>query len=58
MKVRTNEAVNTKKFGAPAVRFCGGSWNYYPRSARVANRGWNTPDDRNDYLGLRLVRQT
>jgi formylglycine-generating enzyme required for sulfatase activity len=34
----------------------GGSWGYVPAFARVAFRFWDTPDNRNDYLGLRLVR--
>jgi len=33
----------------------GGSWNNNPRNARVANRNRNTPDNRNNNLGLRLV---
>ena len=34
----------------------GGSWNDSPRYARVADRDRYTPDDRDNYLGLRLVR--
>jgi formylglycine-generating enzyme required for sulfatase activity len=34
----------------------GGSWFYNPDSARVALRNGYTPDDRDSYLGLRLVR--
>ena len=34
----------------------GGSWNAYPRIARVANRYWNVPGNRYNGLGLRLVR--
>ena len=34
----------------------GGSWDYRPSSARVANRGRITPDYRIGDLGLRLVR--
>ena len=33
----------------------GGSWNNNPRNARVANRNRNTPDNRDNNLGLRLV---
>ena len=32
----------------------GGSWYYYARGCRVSYRGGNSPDDRDDYLGLRL----
>ena len=34
----------------------GGSWNYYPRPARVANRGRYVPGYRNLSLGFRLAR--
>ena len=34
----------------------GGSWGISPRYARVANRVRATPDSRDGYLGLRLVR--
>jgi formylglycine-generating enzyme required for sulfatase activity len=33
----------------------GGSWNNDSRNARVANRNGNTPDNRNNNLGFRLV---
>jgi formylglycine-generating enzyme required for sulfatase activity len=33
----------------------GGSWNNNPRNGRVANRNRNTPDNRNNNLGLRLA---
>jgi formylglycine-generating enzyme required for sulfatase activity len=33
----------------------GGSWNYDPAYVRAAGRGRNSPDDRIDYLGFRLV---
>ncbi|MBR1466512.1 MAG: SUMF1/EgtB/PvdO family nonheme iron enzyme [Bacteroidaceae bacterium] len=33
----------------------GGSWNNYVRNCRVANRNNNTPDNRNNNLGLRLA---
>ena len=33
----------------------GGSWFTFARGCRVANRSYNTPDYRSDYLGLRLV---
>jgi formylglycine-generating enzyme required for sulfatase activity len=34
----------------------GGSWNFFPRLVRVANRLRFTPDFRNSNLGLRLAR--
>lgn len=34
----------------------GGSWNEHARNVRAAYRNGNTPDDRNNDLGLRLVR--
>jgi sulfatase modifying factor 1 len=36
-----------------AVR--GGSWNNNPTNVRAANRNRNTPDNRNDNLGFRVV---
>ena len=36
----------------------GGSWNYYPSRARVANRYRNDPGYRNFYLGFRLARSS
>ena len=36
----------------------GGSWNYTPNHARVAYRFTNTPDNRNDNYGFRLVSQS
>lgn len=33
----------------------GGGWNYYAQYCRVSYRPGNTPDNRNAYLGLRLV---
>ncbi|MBR5550851.1 MAG: SUMF1/EgtB/PvdO family nonheme iron enzyme [Muribaculaceae bacterium] len=33
----------------------GGSWNNNAQNCRVANRNNNTPDNRNNNLGLRLV---
>ncbi|MCI5130665.1 MAG: hypothetical protein D3904_03895 [Candidatus Electrothrix sp. EH2] len=33
----------------------GGSWNNRPRNVRSANRNRNTPDNRNNNLGFRLV---
>jgi hypothetical protein len=33
----------------------GGSWNNNARNCRSANRNNNSPDNRNDNLGLRLV---
>ena len=35
----------------------GGSWRYYARYCRSANRSRNSPGDRLDYLGFRLLRQ-
>ena len=34
----------------------GGSYNYFARYCRSASRDRNTPDSRNNYLGLRLAR--
>ena len=34
----------------------GGSWNNDAQNARAANRNSNTPDNRNNNLGLRLAR--
>jgi formylglycine-generating enzyme required for sulfatase activity len=34
----------------------GGSWPSHPRNVRVANRLRVTPDNRLNYLGLRLAR--
>jgi formylglycine-generating enzyme required for sulfatase activity len=34
----------------------GGSWDYFASNVRVANRRSNSPGNRNDYLGFRLVR--
>jgi hypothetical protein len=33
----------------------GGSWNNNARNCRVSNRNNNTPDNRNNNLGFRLV---
>ncbi|WP_221407654.1 SUMF1/EgtB/PvdO family nonheme iron enzyme [Thermoflexibacter ruber] len=33
----------------------GGSWNNNPENCRVANRNNNTPTNRNNNLGFRLV---
>lgn len=33
----------------------GGAWNNKPRNVRSANRNNNTPDNRNDNNGFRLV---
>lgn len=33
----------------------GGSWNNEPRNVRSANRNRNTPDNRNNNLGFRLL---
>ncbi|MGD0092790.1 MAG: SUMF1/EgtB/PvdO family nonheme iron enzyme [Planctomycetota bacterium] len=33
----------------------GGSWNNNPRNCRSANRNRNTPDNRNNNIGFRLV---
>ncbi|MGM9688374.1 MAG: hypothetical protein ACI3YD_04920 [Alloprevotella sp.] len=33
----------------------GGSWNNEPRNCRSSNRNNNTPDNRNNNLGLRLA---
>ena len=33
----------------------GGSWNNNPQNLRSANRNRNTPDNRNNNLGLRLA---
>ncbi len=33
----------------------GGSWNNSPRNCRVANRNNNTPDNRNNNVGFRVV---
>lgn len=33
----------------------GGSWNYYARYCRTADRSYNSPGNRGSYLGLRLV---
>ncbi|MBW4668012.1 MAG: SUMF1/EgtB/PvdO family nonheme iron enzyme [Cyanomargarita calcarea GSE-NOS-MK-12-04C] len=33
----------------------GGSWNNNPENCRSANRNWNTPDNRNNNIGFRLV---
>ena len=33
----------------------GGSWNNEARNCRVSNRNNNTPDNRNNNLGFRLV---
>ncbi|MBQ7634860.1 MAG: SUMF1/EgtB/PvdO family nonheme iron enzyme [Bacteroidaceae bacterium] len=35
----------------------GGSWNNNPQNCRASNRNNNTPDNRNNNLGLRLVLQ-
>lgn len=34
----------------------GGSWNNNAENCRTANRNNNTPDNRNNNLGFRLVR--
>ncbi len=34
----------------------GGSWSYGPQHARVADRGIGAQSDRDDSLGVRLVR--
>jgi formylglycine-generating enzyme required for sulfatase activity len=36
----------------------GGGWYFSPAYARVANRYWNDPSFRFDYLGFRLARDT
>jgi len=33
----------------------GGSWNNNPRNCRSANRNNNTPDNRNNNIGFRVV---
>jgi hypothetical protein len=33
----------------------GGSWNNNPQNCRVANRNNNTPDNRNNNIGFRLL---
>jgi hypothetical protein len=33
----------------------GGSWNNTPQNSRVANRNNNTPDNRNNNIGFRVV---
>ncbi|AFY35994.1 bifunctional serine/threonine-protein kinase/formylglycine-generating enzyme family protein [Calothrix sp. PCC 7507] len=33
----------------------GGSWNFDPGYCRGGNRGWNSPDARDDYFGFRVV---
>lgn len=33
----------------------GGSWNYGPQNCRSANRNNNTPDNRNNNLGFRVL---
>ena len=40
----------------PYLVIRGGAWDDDPRDARVADRGWSTPDDRYYDVGLRLVR--
>lgn len=35
----------------------GGSWNNNPRNVRSANRNRNSPNNRNNNLGFRLVLQ-
>ncbi len=34
----------------------GGAWNYEPWDVRAAYRYWDSRDDRNDFVGLRLAR--
>ncbi len=34
----------------------GGSWDFYPRIVRSANRDGSRPGDRSDFLGFRLIR--
>jgi formylglycine-generating enzyme required for sulfatase activity len=34
----------------------GGSWNNKPRNLRVSNRNNNTPDDRNNNVGIRVAQ--
>jgi formylglycine-generating enzyme required for sulfatase activity len=36
----------------------GSSWRGGPQDARVADRGYDGPGDRGDYLGVRLLRST
>ena len=36
----------------------GGSWNYYSANCRSARRSRNTPDNRNYYLGFRVLRSS
>jgi len=43
-------------FGSNRV-YRGGSWGSVPQGARVANRNNFTPDNRNYFLGVRLVRR-
>jgi formylglycine-generating enzyme required for sulfatase activity len=42
--------------GCSARALRGGSWNYYPRYARSADRNRNTADNRNNNVGFRLAR--
>lgn len=35
----------------------GGSWYYGPRGVRVSDRATGTPEDRDNYVGLRCVRE-
>jgi formylglycine-generating enzyme required for sulfatase activity len=40
----------------PSRVYRGGGWHCDARRVRAANRGWNAPGFRYDYLGFRLVR--
>ena len=44
---------NNPKEGVRVLR--GGSWYYIARNSRSAVRYWNTPSNRDDYIGLRVV---
>lgn len=40
-----------------AVAYRGGSWKHHHAAARCSFRNWLRPEDRNDFVGLRLVRK-
>jgi len=54
---RNSPGVDPLGAGGAASRVIrGGSWGSEPRDVRAADRDWNAPGNRNDYLGFRAAR--
>ena len=49
------EPSNQSESGTPRKLIRGGSWDYDPRYCRSAYRNLNSPDNRDDFIGFRVV---